>query len=109
MPSKNQRAVTGVPDERWKRLGVMLTDWREEILGYRYRTVFARERGIHSRFAQELENSDRPGEYTRWSLRNAARAYGVTYESILAVLAGQADSLTPAADGNPAGKLRRVS
>jgi hypothetical protein len=115
MPSKAQRAVTGVPDERWAQFGKALQEWREDELGYKARTRFAAERlplteegNVNTKLVQELENNYRPGTFTKWSLEAAEKAYGITHESVLAFLHGEADTLTrasaaAAAESAPAG------
>jgi hypothetical protein len=99
MPSKAQRAVTDVPPERWAQLGKALQAWREDELGYQARARFADDRDVNIRLVQDLEKNYRPGTYTRWKLQDAAQAYKVTYESVLAFLHGQADTLAPAKAG----------
>ena len=108
MPSKAQRAVPGVPPERWAQLGKALQEWREDELGYQVRGQFAADRYINIRLVQDLEKNYRPGTYTKWALQDAAQAYKVTYESVLAFLHGDADTLArataaPAAEPAPAG------
>ena len=102
MASKAQRAVTGVPAERWGQLGRALQAWREDVLGYKARSRFAADRlpltpdgNVNTKLIQELEMNYRPGTFTRWSLEDAAGAYRVTYESVLAFLHGEADTLVP--------------
>jgi hypothetical protein len=106
MPSKAQRAVTGVPDERWAQFGKALQDWREDVLGYKVRHRFAAERlplteegNVNTKLIQELENNYRPGTYTKWSLETIEKAYGITHESVLAFLHGETDGLARAAAG----------
>ena len=101
MASKAQRAVTGVPPERWAQLGKALQEWREDELGYPVRGRFAEDRYINLRLVQDLEKNYRPGTFTKFSLQDAARAYKVTYESVLAFLRGEVDALAPAAAGSP--------
>jgi hypothetical protein len=112
MPSKAQRAVTGVPDERWAQFGKALQDWREDVLGYKVRHRFAAERlplteegNVNTKLVQELENNYRPGTYTKWSLEAAEKAYGITHESVLAFLHGEVDSLARAAAVSPEGPV----
>jgi hypothetical protein len=103
--SKAQRAVTGVPPERWAQLGKALQEWREDVLGYQVRGRFAEDRYINLRLVQDLEKNYRPGTFTKWALQDAAQAYQVTYESVLAFLHGEADTLErapAAAAGKPA-------
>ena len=95
--------MTGVPDERWAQFGQALQDWREDVLGYKSRTAFARERlplteegNVNTKLIQELENNYRPGTYTKWSLEDAEKAYGITHESVVAFLHGETDTLTRA-------------
>ena len=110
MPSKAQRAVTGVPAERWAQLGKALQEWREDELGYQVRGQFADDRYINIRLVQDLEKNYRPGTYTKWALQDAAQAYKITYELILAFLHGEVDALARAAtvpvrQPEPAGPL----
>ena len=97
--SKAQRAVTGVPPERWAELGKTLQAWREDELGYQVRARFAEDRHINLRLVQDLEKNYRPGTYTKWALQDAARAYKVPYDLVLAFLHGQADALARAEAG----------
>jgi hypothetical protein len=96
MASKAQRAVTDVPPERWAQLGEALQAWREDELGYQVRAKFADDRFINLRLVQDLEKNYRPGTFTKWALQDAAQAYKVTYESVLAFLHGEADALARA-------------
>jgi hypothetical protein len=108
MPSKAQRAVTGVPPERWAQFGKALQEWREDVLGYQARSRFADDRYINLRLVQDLEKNYRPGTYTKWALQDAAQAYKVPYSpedgpgSILAFLHGETDTLARASAA-PAG------
>jgi hypothetical protein len=80
-------------DERaLKRLGVLMQARREELdPRYHVRKVFAAERGIHLRKAADLENGWR-GDFPPLTLKEEfAPAYGVTFESVLAVLDGDGD------------------
>lgn len=86
------------PYERWVLLGKLLAG-RRQVLGYTYRAPgFERERGINRRLAADLETAagKRVNHFTEGSLRLAAHGYQVTYESMMAVLRGAADTLTPA-------------
>jgi hypothetical protein len=97
--SKAQRAVTGVPSERWARLGKALQEWREDELGYQVRGKFADDRFINLRLVQDLEKNYRPGTFTKWALQDAAQAYKIPYEgpgSVLSFLHGETDTLTRA-------------
>jgi hypothetical protein len=102
MPSKAQRAVTGVPSERWALFGRALQAWREDVLGYQARSRFADDRSINLRLVQDLEKNYRPGTYTKWALQDAAQAYKVPYSpedgpgSVLAFLRGETDTLARA-------------
>jgi hypothetical protein len=93
--------VTGVPPERWAQLGKVLQDWREDELGYQVRGKFAEDRHINLRLVQDLEKNYRPGTFTKWALQDAAQAYKVTYESVLAFLRGNADRLYRVQDASP--------
>jgi len=99
MASKAQRAVTGVPHERWAQFGKALQAWREDVLGYEARVGLARASDVNIRLLQDLEKNYRAGTYTKWSLQDAARAYEVPYSpedgpgSMLAFLRGESDAL----------------
>ena len=105
MASRAQRAVTGVPAERWAQFGKALQDWREDELGYEARVGLARAAGVNIRLLQDLEKNYRPGTYTKFSLQEAAQAYEVPYSpedgpgSMLAFLHGETDTLARAAAG----------
>ena len=73
MASRAQRAVTGVPSERWAQFGKALQDWREDELGYQVRGKFAEDRYINLRLVQDLEKNYRPGTYTKWRCRTPPR------------------------------------
>ncbi|HET9974896.1 MAG TPA: hypothetical protein VFQ68_42160 [Streptosporangiaceae bacterium] len=104
MASKAQRAVTGVPPERWAQFGKALQEWREDELGYQVRGKFAEDRFINLRLVQDLEKNYRPGTFTKWALQDAAQAYKVPYSpedgpgSVLAFLRGETDTLARAED-----------
>jgi len=92
--SGGRRPAIRAGKERWSLLGKLLQDRRAD-LGYRYRTVFAPERGINVRIVTDIENSYRPNTFLTPTLREIAQAYQVTYDSLIAVLAETADELTP--------------
>lgn len=97
MASKAQRAVPDVTDpEAWRRFGRALRDWREDVLGYDTQVAFAADRGINLKLVRSLENGYKPGASTKASMQKAARAWQVTYGSMLAFLRGEADRLVPA-------------
>jgi hypothetical protein len=92
-----RQSGTGAPPEAWKLLGELLGA-RRQALGYRYRTQFERDRKINKRMAADIEKAyeSRVNTFPPDTLRNIARVYEVTYGSMLAVLAGEADALVPA-------------
>jgi hypothetical protein len=109
--------VPDVPRGRWQLLGELLQARRQE-LGFRSLTAFARERlaptdsgNTNSRLVRDLENAYRD-TFPTGTLRFLARAYEVTYESVLAVLRGEADALSSAdplpSPSAPAGDSRRT-
>lgn len=64
-------------------------------LGYRHMPAFTQDRGINSRLAGDVEKGRRD-TYTFPSLEDIARAYGVTYDSMLNVVWSGAGELVPA-------------
>jgi len=75
-----------------------LLDERRRLLGYTYRAPgFERDTGVNRRLAADLETAapKRVDHFTEGSLRLAAHGYQVAYESMLAVLRGEADDLAP--------------
>jgi hypothetical protein len=104
MPANRRRIAVTAPYDRWVLLGKLL-DGRRQVLGYTYRAPeFERERRINRRLAADLERAakKRVNHFTEGSLRLAAWGYQVTYASVLAVLAGEADTLAPARPDAPA-------
>lgn len=95
MPSSRERAVTGVPDDRWTAFGAALAQRRENVLGYPTLAAMSQARDINYRLIQELESNSpaRVNSYTVMTMRNVARAYRVTYASILDFLHGRRDDL----------------
>lgn len=91
----DRRPVVRAPDTGWQRLGELL-QLRRADLGYRRRPAFTREHGINIRLVTDIENAYRPNTFLTPTLRDIAQAYQVTYDSMLAVLAGKADELVPA-------------
>jgi hypothetical protein len=91
----DRRPVVRAPDTRWRRLGELL-QLRRGDLGYRRRPAFTRDHGINIRLVTDIENAYRPNTFLNPTLADIARAYQVTYDSVLAVLAGKADELVPA-------------
>jgi hypothetical protein len=91
----DRRPVVRAPEEAWRRLGERLQLRRGE-LGYRRRPAFTREHDINIRLVADIENAHRPNTFLTPTLRDIAQAYQVTYDSIVAVLAGAAAELTPA-------------
>jgi len=84
-------------DEQWRQLGELLQRRREE-LGYDHRPAFSEDRDINIRRVADIERNYRPNTYPVGALAKIARAYAVTYESVTAVLRGEAGGLSPAQD-----------
>lgn len=113
-PAKGTAAVTTdrrqsditAPREAWKLLGELL-EARRLALGYRYRTELERDRGLNKRMQADIEKAyeARINTFPAGTLRHIAEVYEVTYDSVLAVLAGQAHALTPAVPAEPPGQL----
>jgi hypothetical protein len=83
-------------DGQWRRLGELLQRRREE-LGYDHRPAFSEERDINIRRVADIERNYRPNTYPIGALAKIARAYAVTYESVTAILRGEAGELAPEA------------
>ena len=83
------------PEEAWRRLGERLQLRRGE-LGYRRRPAFCETRDINTRLVADIENAYRPNTFLPATLKQIAQAYEVTYDSITALLRGEADVLIPA-------------
>jgi hypothetical protein len=111
--SRKRRPLDAGTKQTWRRLAQLLTVRRGQ-LGYVHRPQFiaARARGLdlQVRTITDLENSYRPTEgpdgrladlYLPATLGKVAYAYGVTYDSMLAVIRGEADELVPAAPAAP--------
>jgi hypothetical protein len=98
--ASDRRPVVRAPEAAWKRLGSLLQLRRGE-LGYRRRPAFTRDHGINIRLVTDIENAYRPNTFLTPTLQDIAQAYQVTYESLIAVLDGTADTLTPAGPGRP--------
>lgn len=80
----------------WVRLGELLTRRRTDLdARYRNRTLFAAERGLDYRLCYDIEEHRRANFRTA-TLAGIAAAYGVTADSVLAVLRNSADHLEPA-------------
>jgi hypothetical protein len=95
LAAHDRRPVVRAPEVAWQRLGELLQLRRAE-LGYRRRPAFTREHGINIRLVTDIENAYRPNTFLTPTLREIAQAYEVTYDSVLAVLRGEADELIPA-------------
>jgi hypothetical protein len=91
----DRRPVVRAPEAAWQRLGVLL-QLRRADLGYRRRPAFTREHHINIRLVTDIENNYRPNTFLTPTLHDIARAYEVTYDSLIAVLAGKEDALEPA-------------
>lgn len=103
MPPNRKRIGIRAPADAWKHLGELLEAHRRVELGYRSRGKFAAGRlpptpsgNANVRLVSDIENSYRPDTYPAGTLRQIAGYYGVAYESMLAVLHGEADKLIPA-------------
>ena len=101
--SGNSRSVIR-PEEGARRLAGELLQRRRSDLGYggRRRRAFARDRGINPRLLSDIENPQQGRNYLISSVADIARAYAVTYESVTAVLRGEAGGLVPVQDTAPA-------
>ena len=103
MPANRRRVAVTAPAAAWKRLGHLLEGRRQE-LGYTYRAPeFERVSGVNRRMQAEFEKAApaRINHFTPGSFQNVARGYQVTEASMLAVLRGEADALTPAPPAVP--------
>jgi hypothetical protein len=91
-----RRVEVKAPLAAWQRLGQLL-DVRRRTIGYTWRTDFERERRVNRRMAADIESAapGRVNTFTNGSLGLVAQGYAVDYESILAVLRGEADELVP--------------
>jgi hypothetical protein len=107
-PNHKRHAVTA-DGGRWRLLGELLQGRRQE-LGFKFRPAFARERlpltddgNPNTRLVADIENAydSRINTFPAGTLRLLAGAYEATYDSVLAVLAGKADALVPAAPAAP--------
>jgi len=101
-PPGRKRYAAEAPPHRWQLLGELLQARRQE-LGFKFRPAFAKERlpptpdgNPNVRLAADIEKAYRPS-YPPGTLRLLARAYGVTYESVEAVLDGTSGDLAPEA------------
>ena len=95
----DRRPVVRAPEAAWRRLGELL-QLRRADLGYKRRPAFTREHGINIRLVTDVENAYRPNTFLTPTLREIARAYEVTYESVIAVLGAKAGELVPAGSGD---------
>jgi hypothetical protein len=116
MPSNRKRIAIDAPDDRWKLLGQLLAAQRRVGLGYRSKVQFAAEKvpwtpagRPNVRMVAGIENNYRPGTYPAETLRELAAAYGVSYESVLAVLRGDADALGPPPTAPMSGRDRQAA
>lgn len=96
MASNSKRPAIVAADQAWERLGELLKR-RRTRLGYKYRPPFAAARGINLRMVTDIESAPRSRvSFQVPTMQQIAEAYGVTYESIAAVLREEADELAPA-------------
>ena len=125
LASNRKRLGIQGPEDAWKRLGELLEEWRRVQLSYKFRTKFAEARlpetpdgNPNVRLVTDIENSLRPNRWPAGTLKEIAAAYGVTYESVLAVLQGEAGGLilaktapppAPAAPGRNSGRTPPVT
>jgi len=88
-----------VKESARERTGELLQRRRAD-LGYpgRQRPAFTRDRGINIRLVTDIENPQAGRNFLISSVQQIARAYAVTYESLAAVLRGEAGELVPAQD-----------
>ena len=100
MASTGKRPAVQANEQEWRRLGELLQLRRSE-LGYQFRPAFVEARGINIRRVSDIENNYRPNTFPPGSLREIAQAYQVTYDSIVALLRGEADELIPAEPALP--------
>jgi hypothetical protein len=98
MPANRRRSAATAPYDRWVLLGSQL-ELRRRTLGHTYRKTFERDHGVNTRLAADIEKAakERVNTFMPGTLQLIARGYAVTYESVLAVLRGEADDLVPAA------------
>jgi hypothetical protein len=95
--SSKSRAVIRPEEKARERAGELLQRRRSDLgFGGRRRRAFARDRGVNDRLLTDIENPQPGRNYLISSIQDIARAYGVTYESLAAVLRGDADGLVPA-------------
>ena len=85
--------MTGADSARIKHLGALLKLRRAE-LGHRYLPPFVRDRRINTRMVGDIEHGRRD-TFTFPSLQDVARAYEVTYDSMMAVVWSGAGELAP--------------
>lgn len=83
-----------------RRAGNLLQRRRSD-LGYRRRPAFVADTGLNGRLVSDLENGRQPN-FRPATLQQIARAYAVTYESLVAVMAGEGDALVPDPGRGPA-------
>lgn len=112
-PNRKRHAIEAAR-ERWLLLGELLQGRRQE-LGYRFRPGFARDRlpptdagNPNVRLVADGEMAYRD-TFPPGTLRELARAYDVSYESVLAVLRGGADALEPAPRAGQVAELPPVT
>jgi hypothetical protein len=93
----SDQPLRGAAEQDRIRLGGRLQRRRGE-LGYAGRQLkpFASARGVNWRLVTDAEKAKRDN-FTISTLDALARAYAVTYDSLVAVGRGEADELTPAA------------
>ncbi len=102
VPARKRKPLMNAPEERRQLLGRLLEERRGE-LGFTDRTDFARARpGLTWRTYTDLENGYRENS-TIATLGKIAKAYGVTYDSMIDVAHGRADKLETIGSGRPAG------
>ncbi len=104
----NSKPLRGASEQDRTRLGVLLQRRRSE-LGYATNGLqpFAREHGISWRGIYDIEKARRDG-FMVSKLDEYARAYEVTYDSLVAVGRGEAAGLAAASAGASAALVTRV-
>lgn len=97
MPANRRRSAVTAPYGRWVLLGQLL-ETRRRVLGHTWRTTFERDSGVNKRLSADIEKAprDRVDKFMPGTLQLIAHGYAVTYESVLALLRGEADDLVPA-------------
>jgi len=99
--------MTGAEPARIVQLGELLR-LRRAALGYRHVPAFVRDRDINTRMVGDIEHGRRD-TYTFPSLTDVARAYDVTYDSMMDVVWSGAGELVPATPATVPAALNRLT